>query len=68
MESRIDSCRESLAEPENRRRLFQKDALLPLLFIIAIQPNTLKMHSRIQSSKSQENIYHLMYIDDITLL
>ena len=34
----------------------------------ATQPHTQKMHGRIQLSRSQEKINHLMYMDDIKLL
>ena len=50
--------------------IFQGDALLPLLFVIAMKPlNHIlkKCTSSNKLTKSQEKINHLMYIDDIKL-
>ena len=60
----------SLAETKIQRRIFQGDALSPLLFIIAMMPlNHIlrKCTTGYKLSRSQENINHLMYIDDIKL-
>ena len=59
-----------LAEAKIQRGIFQKDALLPLLFIIALMTlNHIlrKCTSGYKLSRSQEKINHLMYIDDIKL-
>ena len=59
-----------LAETKIQRGIFQGDAQLPLLFIIAIMPlNDIhrKCTARYKLSRSQEKISHLMYMDDIKL-
>ena len=59
-----------LAETKIQRGLFQRDALLPLLFIIAMMPlNHIlrKCTAGYKLSRSQENVNHLMYMDDIKL-
>ena len=60
----------SLAETKIQRRIFQEDALSPLLFIIAMMPlNHIlrKCTAGYQHSRSQEKINRLMYMDDIKL-
>ena len=60
----------SLTETKIQRRIFQGDALSPLLFIIAMMPlNHIlkKCTARYKLSWSQEKINHLMYMDDIKL-
>ena len=60
----------SLAEEKIQRGIFLGDALLPLLFIIAMMPlnHTLrKCAAGYKLSRSQEKINHLMYMDDIKL-
>ena len=61
----------SLAETKIQRGIFQGDAVSPLLFIIAMMPlNHIlrKCTAGYKLSRSQENINHLMYMDDIKLL
>ena len=60
----------SLAETKIQRRIFQRDALSPLLFIIAMMPlNHIlrKCTAGYKLSRSQEKMNHLMYMDDIKL-
>ena len=60
----------SLAETKIQRGIFQRDALLPLLFIIAMMPLIhiqRKCIAGYKLSKSQEKIKHLMYMDNIKL-
>ena len=60
----------SIAETKIQRGIFQGDALLPLLFIIAIMPlnHILRKYAvRYKLSRSQWKINHLMYMDDIKL-
>ena len=64
MESGIDSRRESLAEVNIQRNMFQEDAISPLLFVIAMMTLShvlRKCTAGYKLSKSQENINHLMY-------
>ena len=60
----------SLVEIKIQRRIFQGDALSPLLFIIAMMPlNHIlkKCTAGYKLSRSQEKINHLMYMNDIKL-
>ena len=60
----------SIAETKIQRGIFQGDALLPLLFIIAVMPLNHKIRKCAAGYKlrrSQEKINHLMYMDDIKL-
>ena len=59
-----------LAEAKILRRIFQGDALSPLLFIIAMMPlNHIlrKCTAEYKLSRSQEKVNHLMYMGDIKL-
>ena len=58
----------SLAEVKIHIGIFQEDAILPLLFVITIIPlNHIlgKCTRDYKFTKSQENISHLMYMNDI---
>ena len=60
----------SLAEAKVQRGIFQRDALSPLLFEIAMMPlNHIlrKCTGEYKLSKPQEKVNHLMYMDDIKL-
>ncbi len=60
--------RQSLAEVNNQRGIFQGDALSRLLFVAGIMPlNHIlsKCTARYKLSKSQAKIKHLMYMVDI---
>ena len=60
----------SLAEVKIQRGIFPGDALLPLVFVIAMMPlNHIlkKCRAGYKLSKSQETINHMMYMDDIKL-
>ena len=59
-----------LAEVKIQRGIFEGDALLPLLCVIAMMPlNHIlrKCTAGYKLSKLEENIKHLMYMDDIKL-
>ena len=59
-----------LAEAKIQRGIFQRDALSPLLFIIAMMPlNHIlrKCTAGYKLNRSQEKVNHLMYMDDIKL-
>ena len=61
----------SLVETKIQRGIFQRDALSPLRFTIAMMPlNHIlrKCTAGYKLSRSQEKINHLMYMDDIKLL
>ena len=60
----------SIAETKIQSRIFQGDALSPLLFIIAMMPLNYILRKCVAGYKptwSQEKINHLMYMDDIKL-
>ena len=60
----------SLADAKAQKSIFQREALSPLLFIIAMMPlNHIlrKCTAAYKLSKSQEKLNHLMYMDDIKL-
>ena len=61
----------SLGEAKIQRGIFQGDAQSPWLFIIAmmpINPTLRKCTAGYKLSRLQENVNHLMYMDDIKLL
>ena len=61
----------SFAEAKIQRGIFQGDALLPLLFIIAIMPHNQilrKCTAGYKLCRSQEKVNYRMYMDDIKLL
>ena len=60
----------SLTETKIQRGIFQRDALSPLIFLIAMMPLNHILRKGIAGyklSRSQENISHLIYMDDIKL-
>ena len=62
--------RKSLAEVKIQRVILQRDALLPLLFVIAMMPHnhiSRKCTGGCNIHKSQEKINPLIYMDDIKL-
>ena len=66
----LTAGRKSLAETKIRRGIFQGDAILPLLFIIAIMPlNHIlrKCTTGYKLSRSKEKVNQLLYMDDIKL-
>ena len=69
LESGMESRREKLNCSENPERLFQGDALSPLLFVIAMMPLNyiFRRCTGYKFDKLQEKINHLMHMDDIKL-
>ena len=68
LEGKLTGGGKSLGETKIQRGIFQGDALSPLLSIIKMMPLNYifrKSTARYELSKSQENINHLMYMDDI---
>ena len=66
----MDSRRKKYNWGENPGGFFQWDALSPLIFVLAMMPlnHILKKYSdEHKLHKSQENINHLIYMDDIKL-
>ena len=66
----LTCCNESLGQVRFRRGIFQGDSLSPLLYVIAMIPLNLvlrKMKIGYQFSSNQEQINHLMFMDDIKL-
>ena len=62
--------RETLAEVNNRRGIFQGDSFSPLLFVIALIPLTLilrKCKNGNTFSRTKEKINHLLYMDDLKI-
>ena len=60
----------TLAEVKIQRGIFIRDALSPLLFVIAMMPLNYickKCNGGYKFTKSQQKFNHLMYIDDIKL-
>ena len=66
----LTAGRRSLAETKIQRGIFQREALSPLLFIIAMMPlNHIVRKCTVgyKLNRSQKKINHLMYMDDIKL-
>ena len=69
-EVELTAGRKSLAQAKIQRGIFERDALSPLLFIIAMMSlNHIlrKCTAGYKLSKSQKKINHLIYMDDIKL-
>ena len=67
----LTAGRKNLAERKIQPVVFQRDALSPLLIIIAMMPLKhifRKCTAGYKLTKSQEKINHLMYMDDINCL
>ena len=68
-QTKLTSCQESLAKVNIRRRIFQSDSLLPLLFVICMTPLTdvlCKAKAR-YTLGGGERINHLLFMDDLKL-
>ena len=66
----LTTRQKTLAEANTQRGIFQRDALSPLLLVIAMMPlNHIfrKCARGFKLSNLQEKINHLMYMDDIKL-
>ena len=65
----LTSFGEGLAEVRLRRRIFQGDALSPLLFVTALIPMTLvlKKARSLYKFKNGEKIVHLLFMADLKL-
>ena len=64
----LASGRQTLAEVKTQRGIFQGDSLSPLLIVITMVPLNYifgKVQRVAKLTKSEEKIYHLMYMSDI---
>ena len=67
----LSSGKETLAEVNIRRGIFQGDSFSPLLFVIALIPLTLilrKCKNGYNFSRTKDKINHLLYMDDLKIL
>ena len=70
MEVELSSGKETLAQVNIRRGIFQGDSFSPLLFVIALIPLTLilrKCKNGYNFSRTKDKINHLLYMDDLKL-
>ena len=66
----LSSGKETLAQVNIRRGIFQGDSFSPLLFVIALIPLTLilrKCKNGYNFSRTKDKINHLLYMDDLKL-
>ena len=64
----LSSKRETLAEINTRRGIFQGGFFSPLLFVIAMIPFTLILRKcKNNLSRTKDEINHLIYMDDLKL-
>ena len=66
----LSSGKETLAQVNIRRGIFQGDSSSPLLFVMALIPLTLilrKCKNGYNFSRTKDKINHLLYMDDLKL-